>query len=55
MEMIELSYDYTNKVLVVALEDGSSKTYLDKETYLADWPDREADCVAIGWTEKKTV
>jgi len=22
----------------------------DAASYLADWPDREADCVAMGWT-----
>ena len=49
MEMTELTYDYVNKTLTVTTSDGSSKTYYDCETYLADWPDREADCVAIGW------
>jgi len=38
--------------LVVAFEDGTTKEYAqaDKEKYLADYPDRAADVVAMGWT-----
>lgn len=55
MEMIELGYDYVNKVLTVTVSDGSSRDYFDSETYLADWPDRGADCIAIGWVAASPV
>lgn len=37
--------------LIVAFEDGTIKEYtqLEKEQYLADYPDRAADIVAMGW------
>ena len=49
MEIQSIAYDYAAKTLVVTLTDGSATTYTDREAYLADWPDREADCAAIGW------
>ena len=49
MEIESITYNYTEKTLVVTLIDGATASYDDRASYLADWPDREADCVAIGW------
>ena len=46
-----LNFNYEEKLLIVTSDKGEEKTYKDAETYLADWPGREADCVAIGWTK----
>jgi hypothetical protein len=38
----------TTEVPVFATEL-STKDYFDRAAYLADWPDREADCDAMEW------
>lgn len=49
---MNITYDYETKVIFVSDEDDNIlKTYSDAEHYLADYPDRGADCVAIGWAE----
>jgi hypothetical protein len=37
--------------LIVTFDDGTSKEYTqaDKDAYIADYPDRVADVVAMGW------
>ena len=37
--------------LIITFEDGTIKEYTqsDKDAYVADYPDRAADVVAIGW------
>ena len=37
--------------LIITFEDGTTKEYLqaDKDQYIADYPDRAADVVAMGW------
>lgn len=47
--MDSITYAAEDKTITVTLIDGSSKTYTDREAYLADWPEREQDCAAIGW------
>jgi hypothetical protein len=47
--MDSIKYSAEDKTITVMMVDGSSKTYSDRSSYLADWPDREADCAAIGW------
>lgn len=47
--MLEITYNYTDKTIIVASDKGDDKTYKDAASYLADWPDRETDCDAIGW------
>lgn len=47
--MDSITYAAEDKTITVTLIDGTTKTYSDRSSYLADWPDREADCVAIGW------
>lgn len=49
MEVESIAYDYAAKTLVITLTDGTITTYADREAYLADWPEREQDCAAIGW------
>ena len=48
--MIEsITFNTADSKLTVTLDDGTSKDYTDAADYLADHPDREADCVAMGW------
>lgn len=47
--MESITFNTAESKLVVAYEDGTSKEYTDAESYLADWPDRIADVVAMGW------
>ena len=48
MESVKI--DFVNHIITVTLDDGTSTTYTDSASYLADHPDREADCLAMGWT-----
>jgi hypothetical protein len=49
--MIEsITFNTAESKIIVTLDDGSSKEYTDVTTYLTDHPDREADCLAMGWT-----
>ena len=48
---MEISYNYTTKVITVTFEDGSIVVCDNKENYLAQFPDREPDCEAIGWED----
>ena len=45
-----ITFNTAESKLIVTLEDQTTKEYTDAESYLADWPDREADIVAMGWT-----
>lgn len=47
--MDSITYAAEDKTITITLIDGTAKMYTDREAYLADWPDREADCDAIGW------
>lgn len=48
--MVEsITFNTAESKLIVTLDDQSTKEYTDAESYLADWPDREADVVAMGW------
>jgi hypothetical protein len=37
--------------IIVTLEDGTIKEYIqfDKNLYLSDYPNREADIISMGW------
>jgi len=48
---MEISYNYITKVIAVTFEDGSVVVCDNKESYLAQFPDRGPDCVAIGWED----
>lgn len=47
--MESLTFNFTTKTLTVNFTDGTSKEYSNKEEYLKDYPEREADVIAIGW------
>lgn len=44
-----ITFNSSEKTIIVVLEDGSSKTYSNKESYLAIHPERTDDVLAIGW------
>lgn len=48
---MEITFNTAENKLVVTLEDGTTKEYIqaDKELYLKNHPDRAADIVAMGW------
>jgi hypothetical protein len=49
--MIEsITFNTADSKIIVTLEGGSIKEYMDATTYLTDHPDREADVIAMGWT-----
>jgi hypothetical protein len=48
--MIEsITFNTAESTITVTLEDGTETTYTDSATYLADYPEREADVPAMGW------
>ena len=48
--MVEsITFNTAESKLVVTLEDASIKEYLDADSYIADFPERVADTVAMGW------
>lgn len=44
-----ITFDTAEGKLIVAFDDGTSKEYTDRAGYEADFPDRAADCDAMGW------
>jgi len=44
-----ITFDTQNHKLVVEWGDGSTKEYVNALAYIQDFPDREADCIAMGW------
>ena len=46
-----ITFNTADYKLIVTFEDGTSKEYAEvtKDQYLADYPDRAADIVAMGW------
>lgn len=48
--MIEsITFNTVESKLTVNYEDGTTKDYTDRASYLADHPDRDSDCDAMGW------
>jgi len=49
--MNSITFNTEESKLIVTFEDGTTKEYTqaDKEQYLADYPDRAADVVAMNW------
>lgn len=50
--MIEsILFNYENGTITVSMADGSSKEYgkAQKQEYISDHPNRQADVVAMGW------
>jgi len=48
---MEITFNTLESKIIVTFEDGATKEYLpsDKVQYLADYPDRAADVVAMNW------
>ena len=49
MMIDSITFNTAENKIVVTFEDGNSKDYTDKQSYLADYPDRVADCDAMNW------
>ena len=49
MKTESFTLDWSTKTITVTFEDQSTKEYTDAESYLADWPDRTSDAVAMDW------
>lgn len=49
MEPEAFTLNFVDQTITVTFTDGSEKIYYDAETYLADYPDRRKDAIAIGW------
>jgi hypothetical protein len=47
IESIQFLYD--EKIIVITLEGQSPKEYTNRADYIAGFPERAADCDAIGW------
>jgi len=48
--MVEsITFNTAENKITVTMMDQSTKDYTDRASYLADWPDRAADCDAMGW------
>ena len=47
--MVEsITFNTAESKLVVEFQDGSTKEYIDADSYIKDNPDRVADAVAMG-------
>lgn len=47
MEPESFTLDFVNHTITVVFMDGSEKIYYDAQTYLADYPDRTGDALAV--------
>ena len=48
-----ITFNTADSKLVVTYQDGTGKEYTEatKDQYLADYPERAADIVAMGWVD----
>jgi hypothetical protein len=51
MMVDSITFNTAENKIVVTFEDGATKEYLlaDKAQYLADYPERTADVLAMNW------
>ena len=49
---MEITFNTAEQKLVITFDDETTQEYTqaDKEQYLATYPDRAADVVAMGWS-----
>jgi len=48
--MVEtITFNTEENKLIVTLYDGTVQVYTDAASYIADYPDRVADTIAMGW------
>ena len=50
-----ICFNTAQNKITVTLEDDSTTDYLDSVTYLADFPDREADCYVFSFIQPEPV
>lgn len=49
---MNISFNYMDRVISILDEQGDViGVYTSPEWYLADYPERGSDCVAIGWVD----
>lgn len=46
--MTSITFNTAENKIVVTVDEVATE-YFDRASYLADYPDREADCDAMGW------
>jgi hypothetical protein len=44
-----ITFNTADNKLTVTFVDETAKDYFDATTYLADYPDRQSDVIAMGW------
>ena len=49
MNIESITFDTNNNKIVVKLLEGETLEYVSPESYLNSFPDREEDCLAMGW------
>jgi hypothetical protein len=50
--MVEtITFNTAENKLVVTFDDNTFLEYTDAASYIADYPDRVADTIAMGWTQ----
>lgn len=49
MKIESITFDSMNNKIVVLNEDGTSKEFQNSTQYLAEYPERELDCIAMNW------
>lgn len=49
MKIESITSDSINNEIIVLNEDGTSKKFQDSTKYLAEYPDRVQDCIAMKW------
>lgn len=47
--MIEITFNTAENKITVLFDDETTRDYTNRASYLADFPEREADCAAMGW------
>lgn len=45
-----ITFDTATSTIRVSMLDGEVFEYMDRNTYLADWPSRSDDCNAMQWS-----
>jgi len=55
MTIESITFDTFNSQLIIVLDNGTVTTYTsaDATEYLAQFPEREADLIAMGWKQKE--
>ena len=49
MNIESITFDTNNNKIIVKLLEGGVLEYISAESYLISFPDRQEDCLAMGW------